>query len=725
VASDDKLLECDIVMAGGVTSGIIYPGAVAKIARRFSFRSIGGTSVGAIAAAVTAAAEYGRRTGRNPHSFSQIAGLPKSLGAPAPDRHTRLFHLFTAEPKTKGLYALLMPAFQGGGKIPFLTGMAKVAVSVWQVLLTVLVALAAGMAVTGFLIVEGHWGLGLLAAIATLALVIVAFVGATLCLLAFDWLVAWRDNGYGLCTGLTSMRSADVETQDPFEGLTPWLHRIVQRAAGRAPADPPLTFGDLWGAQAAPAPSVLQTDPRAPRGIELAMIASDISRNRTLQLPFIETPSPLYVELSVLRRYFPEPIVQWMEERAGTYDARVEQRKGVIRLPRPHDLPVVFAARLSLSFPILLSALPLLAPHFAKRKKETEAIVLTRVWFSDGGLTSNFPIHFFDSPLPSRPTFCLNLIDYEAEMPANASDNADDENPEMEAAPRSEPAPDNSVAQPLSPARSAKNRPATIDSADPLPGDKVWKFVSMPKGNQFIPAQFTAFDEVPGVGLGSFLFALVNTARFWSDNQMLLAPGVRDRVVNIALREDEGGLNLDMKKNVIDELDLRGRAAGMLLAARFNPDEKIDPETGQENTPAFASHRWVRYRNFMSAFEDLSRRFALSRRASDSAALERNEPTLADMIDGNAKEKLGYEPPLEARAFYRKATDDLEALAIELASLTRLNEFSTFDRPREFGVEKTRVPRGGAPRPKMRVRLRPLGDDDPRAETADLPGNNG
>ncbi len=69
-------LECDIVMAGGVTSGIIYPGAVAQIARRYRFRSIGGTSVGAIAAAITAAAEYGRLTGRNPAAFNQIARMP-------------------------------------------------------------------------------------------------------------------------------------------------------------------------------------------------------------------------------------------------------------------------------------------------------------------------------------------------------------------------------------------------------------------------------------------------------------------------------------------------------------------------------------------------------------------------------------------------------------------------------------------------------------------------
>ncbi|CAN7212625.1 patatin-like phospholipase family protein [Phyllobacterium sp. LjRoot231] len=70
------LLDCDIVMAGGVTSGIIYPGAVAMIARRYSFHSIGGTSVGAIAAAVTAAAEYGRRTGRNAGALMKSANFP-------------------------------------------------------------------------------------------------------------------------------------------------------------------------------------------------------------------------------------------------------------------------------------------------------------------------------------------------------------------------------------------------------------------------------------------------------------------------------------------------------------------------------------------------------------------------------------------------------------------------------------------------------------------------
>ena len=120
--SEDKLLDCDIVMAGGVISGIIYPGAVAMIARRYSFHSIGGTSVGAIAPTVTAAAEYGRRTGHNPNAFVEVAALPKSLGDQAPDGHSRLFHLFTPDGPTRPLLALVMPIFSAGGTLGKIAG---------------------------------------------------------------------------------------------------------------------------------------------------------------------------------------------------------------------------------------------------------------------------------------------------------------------------------------------------------------------------------------------------------------------------------------------------------------------------------------------------------------------------------------------------------------------------------------------------------------------------
>lgn len=48
--------ECDIVMEGGVTSGVVYPSFVARLATRFTLRSIGGASVGSVAATAAAAA---------------------------------------------------------------------------------------------------------------------------------------------------------------------------------------------------------------------------------------------------------------------------------------------------------------------------------------------------------------------------------------------------------------------------------------------------------------------------------------------------------------------------------------------------------------------------------------------------------------------------------------------------------------------------------------------
>src|SRR5207302_4889715 len=78
---------------------------------------------------------------------------------------------------------------------------------------------------------------------------------------------------------------------------------------------------------------------------------------------------------------------------------------GLLLLPDPKDMPVVVITRFSLSFPVLLSAVPLWSVYEDDdgKKKAQEC------WFSDGGITSNFPIHFFDSPLPRWPTFGIDL----------------------------------------------------------------------------------------------------------------------------------------------------------------------------------------------------------------------------------------------------------------------------------------------------------------------------
>ncbi len=68
--------ECDLVMKGGIASGIVYPRAVLALKDAgYRFRGIGGTSAGAIAATATAAAEYGRATG----GFDRLGAMSARL----------------------------------------------------------------------------------------------------------------------------------------------------------------------------------------------------------------------------------------------------------------------------------------------------------------------------------------------------------------------------------------------------------------------------------------------------------------------------------------------------------------------------------------------------------------------------------------------------------------------------------------------------------------------
>ena len=647
---------------------------------------------------------------------------------------------------------------------------------------------AIGLLTMAWLFYSGHCLVGLIVLIPFLALVLCSAVAALAYLLAWKWLPAWRENGYGICSGkskpswtvpskpssspaadelsapggcaslignrcdvprapsvlvadtmaitgpeLSRDRSSACHGTSPHrygqeesalealsggaslvgptsvDGWTPWIHRVVQTAAGRSIEDDPLTFGELWYPPNGKPPEGTDT----PRAIELSMITSDISRNRAAQLPFLESPSRLYVEEEMLKRYFPTPVVAWMCKRQGDYGDNVERRAGVFRLPLPEDLPLVFAARLSLSFAVLLSAVPLLTPDYANKLPDSP-IKLRDVWFSDGGLTSNFPIHFFDSPIPSRPTFCLNLVDFDAGLVAEPTPQpeqatAKDATEKKEAQTDTERDASKPIAQSRSSERRAEKRPTyDISERDPEPRDAVWKLVAMARRNEMSPAPFTSFDAGAGSGLFSFVMNLINTARFWSDNQMLMAPGTRDRVVHIGLRDDEGGLNLDMPANTIAELNRRGRAAGMLIAARFDLKGTRDPETGMDISPAFPNHRWVRYRNFMAGFERMAAQFRQARRKADMEAQGRGEPQIDDMLAGRANKLIGYRPPASAQRYYRGATNALMRFADGLDAARKANKSATFD-------PSGKSPAGGAPRPRMRLRQRPVADGDPRA----------
>src|SRR5262249_24285439 len=130
----------------------------------------------------------------------------------------------------------------------------------------------------------------------------------------------------------------------------------------------------------------------------------------------------LYFDPKELSALFSERVIAFVKRRShaslgreGRLDASAA-RSGLVPLRSPADLPVVVAGRLSLSFPILISAVPLWGFDFSYAAKDDRVERgeprLSRCWFSDGGLTSNFPIHFFDGPIPRWPTFAFNLTPF-------------------------------------------------------------------------------------------------------------------------------------------------------------------------------------------------------------------------------------------------------------------------------------------------------------------------
>src|SRR5438270_9733950 len=103
----DVVAEADMVMKGGITSGVVYPLAVCQLAQSYKFRNLGGSSAGGIAAAFAAAAESNRAGG----GFQELAKLPGLLG-------TSLADLFQPSPSTRPLFRILIAAIDHQHKGP-------------------------------------------------------------------------------------------------------------------------------------------------------------------------------------------------------------------------------------------------------------------------------------------------------------------------------------------------------------------------------------------------------------------------------------------------------------------------------------------------------------------------------------------------------------------------------------------------------------------------------
>jgi predicted acylesterase/phospholipase RssA len=521
------LQECDIIMKGGITSGVVYPTAVFELARTYRFRNIGGTSAGAMAAAVTAAAEVGRAVPGG--GFDRLAELPGIL-------QEKLATLFQPSPQTLPAFRALLAFLgsKGSTKKKFaraaLTGLATQPAGL-------LLGALGGLAVFVLLVVLGSrnfdlnvwgWMVGLLFAL------LGGIAGAAVTLVR-GTLRGLEDNFFGFCNGL-DQNGADLP-------LTPWLAGVINGAAGRAPADLPLTFGDLWQARTAEEREKMEEDPSL-RAVNLEVMTTNVTNGVPMRLPFASRD--FFFDPAELRRFFPPEIVAGMEASPPKLREKGDQKlidlvTGQTRfrpLPAPADLPVVVAARMSLSFPVLLSAVPLYRIDWSRKanqeaKKAGRAPALERCWFSDGGIGSNFPVHFFDGLLPSRPTFGINLRPFHPDFPKDEHDES------------------KNVRFPVS-------------------------------AGQEIAPTYTAIPN-----LFAFLGTIVRTMQNWVDNTQMRLPGYRDRVAHVNLTDKEGGLNLIMPPEVIEALTQRGEAAGKMLRDEFNWDR----------------HRWIRYRTAMQQLQ--------------------------------------------------------------------------------------------------------------------------
>jgi predicted acylesterase/phospholipase RssA len=744
--------ECDLVMKGGVTSGIVYPPAILELAHTYRFRSIGGASAGAIAAAAAAAAEYGREADEGEKGgFEKLDELREWLGT-----SDHLLGLFQPSHEARPLFETLLnimdlkkefdqgrkharmalgslraqslwwathiepkvqcetpAAWRMGSLIGAAVGIvASIGLSViagmvlfllmsalywvsaqitanvssgWTLLLGIalsLVILGCGVAVVRFrqrsrppagsrvtdwlgprgtdlipgaaLLIASHaifWGIAWRTGHASYGAWLMASL--LLCFLlvcwffwfrllgwhgwygAFGWLGGFAASGgdlgrilfkevsteeklFGMCTGSTNPGEPEGEV------LTNWLSKQLDYLAGLKQCEGPLTFRHL---------ASKETMRGTGKTITFKLVTTNLSQGQPYIFPLAD--DQFLVRRTDMEKLFPRDVYCYLKSHADE-GQRMKAPKGFMYLPKGEDLPIVVATRLSLSFPLLLCAVPLYTVKASSAAKEgpfelTEADLLVN-WFSDGGISSNFPLQLFDAWFPTRPTFGIKL-----------------------------------TARPKDSITHDKRINRAFKSYRPH-NDSVQSDIE--ESDVFLPlARMPVYpDWAPIQGLLAFARSLFTTAQNYRDNMQGSLPSYRERIVQIRFSEDEGGLNLKMGQDTIAGIEEKGAKAGKALH-----------DFGMERFP---EHQWVRMRVLAAQMEKEIKRMMLSFSELDDRpddlvwppSKSEDIPTLSTYIEkhfGNLLKTQGGAMGLSA--FYQPA-DLAESRAIE----ERLKQFLSF-----------------------------------------------
>ncbi len=555
--------KCDLVMKGGITSGIVYPPIVLKLAQTYQFCNIGGTSAGAIAAAITAAAEYGRDV-PEAKGFEGLDQLRKELS-----EEGFLQNLFQPSDETKPLMETLLIFIRDKKKenesqkiglldrffqltqilekkhpTKFKKGSLQGFIIGWFLALALTTSIFVIFAITGSSVSNLSYIVLLFLSGLSLSFIggLLGGAGVSLYDLYHILTVAVPKNLFGMCSGRTATSNTEKKPV-----LTDWLSAKIDQLSGISGEDRTLTFTDL-----------------KEKEINLKMVASNLSHNQPYSLPFSNDSLFVFKE-DHFKKLFPDNIVKYLtkpETQAACQNESYKLPDGYYFLPKGDALPVVVAMRISLSFPLLLSAVPLytISQYASNRAKagvrpiqlsESEETGDLQInWFSDGGISSNFPIQFFDSWLPKHPTFGINLTS----LPPEALEENSKHKVHVKA---------KNI--------SAVNHLVNLqDTPNTEIIDQLSKEVYLPGVNDpFLGPEWIPIQE----SLLKFLTAIWSTAQNYRDNMQSNMRSYRERVVQIRLSDDEGGLNLAMSPQTIENVVGKGKKAGEKIVDYFNFDK--------------------------------------------------------------------------------------------------------------------------------------------------------
>jgi hypothetical protein len=148
-----------------------------------------------------------------------------------------------------------------------------------------------------------------------------------------------------------------------------------------------------------------------------------------------------------------------------------------------------------------------------------------------------------------------------------------------------------------------------------------------------------------------------NTARSYRDTLQSSLPSYRERIAQVFLKPDEGGLNLNMPEATVRKIVQKGADAGELLLQRYSTR---DPATGAPRyTERFREHVWVR---LYVLFGQLEKELANVTALGPAADLQRQ---LLELVDAQARAPSQGQRPWylsdDTPAFTARAKDRAKA----------------------------------------------------------------